>query len=319
MKIFSSLHLLAALGVLGAAGARVGAGRHVAVEVHVVPVSEGDHRQRRRRRSATSPTSRRSSATTPASTTQGAFAILGGSVSRRGDDGYYADLWGRDLGLDSRSLYGRGGREGRYTLRVGYAEIPRHLTEGASTPFLGSGGALLGLPPGFPAADTASMPLAATLQPIDIGYKYKRLDLGGTVVGGRGLELPPRACATTSATAPSRPRARSSRPHRSSSRRSTRRPTRSRSAVAYATRQLQATLGYHVLVVPQRQLRLTWSNPFFPVVRRRDDRPARARARQPVPAAARNGGLRHHADDPPERRARVRPHDAGRRLPARRR
>jgi hypothetical protein len=29
------------------------------------------------------------------------------------------------------------------------------------------------------------MPLATTLQPIDIGYKYSALDLGGTVVGGR--------------------------------------------------------------------------------------------------------------------------------------
>mgnify|MGYP006951309666 CR=1 FL=1 len=48
-------------------------------------------------------------------------------------------------------------------LNVGYAEIPRHLTEGASTPFLGFGGNVLMLPAGFPAVDTASMPLASRL------------------------------------------------------------------------------------------------------------------------------------------------------------
>jgi hypothetical protein len=42
---------------------------------------------------------------------------------------------GADLGLDSRRLSGQAGREGLYSLNVGYAEIPRHLTEGARTPF----------------------------------------------------------------------------------------------------------------------------------------------------------------------------------------
>ena len=60
--------------------------------------------QRRRRRRSMSATRRRSSATTPDSTSKGAYAILGGSVSRRGDDGYFADLTASDLGLDSRRL-----------------------------------------------------------------------------------------------------------------------------------------------------------------------------------------------------------------------
>ena len=188
MKIFSSLHLLAALGVL----------------------------RRRHRRSAQVDTSqwKCTSCPYPKGTTgsvdvgvgyvtdssqkfgdytgldrKGAFAILDGTVSRRGDDGYYADLSGIDLGLDSRRLYGQAGREGLYSLNVGYAEIPRHLTEGASTPFLGNGGNVLTLPPGYPAVDQANMPLATTLQPIDIGFKYKRLDLGGTCIAGQGWNV----------------------------------------------------------------------------------------------------------------------------------
>ena len=43
-----------------------------------------------------------------------------------------ADRQAADLGLDSRRLYGRAGREGLYSLNVGYAEIPRRFTEGAN-------------------------------------------------------------------------------------------------------------------------------------------------------------------------------------------
>jgi hypothetical protein len=71
--------------------------------------------------------------------------------------------------------------------------------------------------------------------------------------------------------------------------------------LAYATRKLQATLSYHVLVVPQRQPRGDWSN--------RSSRSSPARPpgssrspRQPVPAVARDRWLRHRADDPLERR-----------------
>jgi hypothetical protein len=32
----------------------------------------------------------------------------------------------RELGLDSRALAAEGGLEGRYALRLGYSELPRH-------------------------------------------------------------------------------------------------------------------------------------------------------------------------------------------------
>ncbi|HJV62248.1 MAG TPA: MtrB/PioB family outer membrane beta-barrel protein, partial [Albitalea sp.] len=114
---------------------------------------------------------------------RGAFAVAGGEARYRGKDGLFGSLWASDLGLDTRSLRAELGSEGRYTLRLGYAELPHRLSDSAMTPFIGSGGPVLTLPAGFPAADTASMPLAGTLQPVDIGFKRTRLDLGASVLG----------------------------------------------------------------------------------------------------------------------------------------
>ncbi len=264
MRIFSSLHLLAALGVLSAATAATAQvdtsrwkcescpfpkGTTGSVDVGLGYVSSasskfGDYTGLQR---------------------EGAFAVVDGSVSRRGDDGYFADLWGADLGLDSRRIFGQAGREGLYSLRIGYAEVPRYLTDGAATPFLGSGGNVLTLPPGFPAGNTAGMPLAATLQPIELGYKYKRFDLGGSVIGGQDWS------------------------YRFSLRRDTRDGTKPFSgsflstasqfaapvnettdqlevAVSYATRRLQATVGYQLSLYRNENDGVTWSNPFFPVL-----------------------------------------------------
>jgi len=264
MKIFSSLHLLAALGVLGAATAATAQvdtsqwkctscpypkGTTGSVDVGVGAVTEasqkfGDYTGLDRK---------------------GAFAIVDGNVSRRGDDGYYADLWGGDLGLDSRRLYGRAGREGLYSLNVGYAEIPRHFTENAATPFLGRGGSVLTLPAGFPAADTASMPLGSTLQPTDIGFKYKRLDLGGTLVGGRGWS------ANLSLRHDERDGTRATSGSFFSSASQLIAPVNEKTdqaelTVGYATRKLQATVSYQFSSFRNDDPGLTWSNPFFPVV-----------------------------------------------------
>lgn len=114
---------------------------------------------------------------------KGAFLIAGGGLRYRSGDGYFADVSAGDLGLDSRTLSAESGREGRYTVRLGYSEIPRHLADGAMTPFRGVGSGLLTLPAGFPAATPAQMPLAATLQPVDIGAKRTRYELGASLDG----------------------------------------------------------------------------------------------------------------------------------------
>ena len=264
MKIFSSLHLLAALGALGAAtGASAQAdtsqwkctscpypkGTTGSVDVGIGNVSDssqkfGDY---------------------TGLDNKGAFLDLGGNVSRRGDDGYFADVWGTDLGLDSRRLFGQAGREGLYTLNFGYAEIPRHLTEGAKTPFLGSGGNVLTLPPGFPAADTASMPLSGSLEPVDTGFKYKRLDLGGTYIGEKGWS------ANLSLRHDERDGTRPTSGSFFNTASQFVAPVNEKTdgaelTIAYAAKQLQASVSYQFSSFRNDDTSVTWSNPFFPVV-----------------------------------------------------
>jgi len=264
MRIFSSLHLLAALGALGAA-----AGASAQVDTSqwrctACPYPKGTAGTVEGGVGYVSNSSQKFGDYTGLDE-KGAFLDLGGNVSHRGENGYFADLWGADLGLDSRRLYGQAGREGRYSLNVGYAEIPRHLTEGASTPFLGIGGSLLTLPAGFPAADTRSMPLASTLQPIDIGFKYKRLDLGGTYIFDSGwsanLSLRHDERDGTRPVAGSFLSTASQFPA----------PVNEKTdgaelTVAYATQKLQATASYLFSSFHNDNTSVTWSNPFFPVV-----------------------------------------------------
>lgn len=197
---------------------------------------------------------------------KGAFAVLDGTVSHRGE-GYWADLRASDLGLDTRSVFGRAGREGLYTLRLGYSQIPRHLTDGAASPYLGIGSDVLTLPAGagFPAGTTAGMPLASTLQAIELGTKRQRYEIGGSFVGMEHWV------------------------YRVSLRREVRDGTQPGSAsffssaaqlafpvdqttdqfevsASYATARLQATLGYALSQFRNGLESLTWDNPFTPVV-----------------------------------------------------
>src|SRR6185295_871178 len=139
MKILSSLHQLAALGVLGAATAASAQVDTSQWKCSSCPYPKGTTGSVDAGVGHVSDSSKKFGDYTGLDE-KGAFLELGGNVSHRGENGYFADLWGADLGLDSRRLYGQAGREGLYSLNVGYAEIPRHLTDGARTPFLGAGG-----------------------------------------------------------------------------------------------------------------------------------------------------------------------------------
>ncbi len=197
---------------------------------------------------------------------KGAFAVLGGNVSHRGE-GYWADLRASDLGLDTRSLFGRAGREGLYTLRLGYSEIPRWTTEGAATPFLGIGSDTLTLPAGvgFPAGTTAGMPLATTLRAVELGTQRQRYQLGGSFVGldrwvfqvnlrrdvRDGTQAGTSSFFSTAAQLPF--------------------PVDQTTdqfevSASYAAAQWQATLGYSLSQFRNGLESLTWDNPFPPVV-----------------------------------------------------
>jgi MtrB/PioB family decaheme-associated outer membrane protein len=119
---------------------------------------------------------------------KGGYFIGDGAARYRGPDAYYWNINASDLGLDSRSLDAEGGRQGKYKLILKYDELPHFLSDTAQTPFIGSGGASLRLPAGFPAATTGAMPLAGTLQQVDLSTQRKRLALGGSWIGASNWE-----------------------------------------------------------------------------------------------------------------------------------
>lgn len=193
------------------------------------------------------------------------FLIAGGTVRHRGEGGLFGSAQASDLGLDTRALAAEIGNEGLYTLRFGYAEMPRHFADGARTPFLGSGGGVLSLPAGFPAATTGAMPLAASLQGVDIGYKRKRFDAGGTLFAGENwtyrVSLRHDVRDGTQRTAGS---FFSTTSHLVA-------PVDQATdqlevSASYASRLWQATLAYHGAIFRNGEQALTWANPFTPLV-----------------------------------------------------
>lgn len=120
---------------------------------------------------------------------KGAYLVLGGSLSHRAPGGLWLDAQARDLGLDVREFGARGGQEGRYVLRLNYAELVRHYGDGARSPFLGSGSSVLTLPAGFPAGTTAAMPLGTTLQAVSPELSVQRFELGGSWIGTDRLSV----------------------------------------------------------------------------------------------------------------------------------
>ena len=113
----------------------------------------------------------------------GGYFIGNGSASYRSkDSGEYWKLNASNLGLDSRSVDAEGGQQGSYKLLLNYDEIPHYISDNAQTPFLGTGGSSLTLPPGFVKAGTTDTmtSLAGSLHTADIGTERKRLGAGAS-------------------------------------------------------------------------------------------------------------------------------------------
>jgi MtrB/PioB family decaheme-associated outer membrane protein len=79
----------------------------------------------------------------------GFYLEASGSTNYRAENGNYFDFYGRNLGLRSRALEMRGGKQGRYELRAHYSEIPRYLGHGTVTPYEGVGSDTLTLAEGW--------------------------------------------------------------------------------------------------------------------------------------------------------------------------
>ncbi len=193
------------------------------------------------------------------------FVVAGGKLRARSDSGYGAEVDAADLGLDSRSLSARVGQQGLWGLSLGYSEIPHQLEGAGVSPFIGVGGDRLTLPAGYPAASTASMPLASTLRPVDLGSQRKRLDLGA------GWDIS-RAFSTSVKL-------------RHDVRDGTQRLGASffntasqlaapvdqvtdqlEASVSYTAPQLHATLAYQASAFRNGPEGVTWDNPYFPVL-----------------------------------------------------
>ena len=112
---------------------------------------------------------------------KGGFFIGDAAVRYRGANGAYANVAATNLGLDTRALDAEGGQQGEYKLLFNYQQLPHFVSDSARTPFIGSGGASLTLPAGFPASTTGLMPLAGTLQPVDLETKRQVLGVGASL------------------------------------------------------------------------------------------------------------------------------------------
>ena len=81
----------------------------------------------------------------------GNFELFGGD----GPEGAFRwKMFGSNLGLDSRSLFGEVGTQGRWRVTAGYDEIVRNFSDTYRTLWQGGGGTTLTLPTGYPAAAT---------------------------------------------------------------------------------------------------------------------------------------------------------------------
>lgn len=69
----------------------------------------------------------------------GTYLEAGGDSSYRSDTGLYFDFNGRNLGLDSRALDMRVGKQGAYEFHANYNEVPRYQGHGTLTPYAGVG------------------------------------------------------------------------------------------------------------------------------------------------------------------------------------
>jgi MtrB/PioB family decaheme-associated outer membrane protein len=203
---------------------------------------------------------------------QGLFGVFGLDWNRRAPydsaDPTYSRLTIDNLGLDSRTASYERGRQGRWGVRVDYAQLPMLRSQTGSTPFLGVGSTELTLPANWvPAQTTAGMTtLMSSLNPVDIRHERRRFGVGvdwrinprwdvstsyrqehkdglktiGAVIGNSGGN--PRAAILPE---PIDYRTREA-----------------EVAVRYADSRKQLELRYLVSVFEDAESSLTWSNPF---------------------------------------------------------
>ena len=113
-------------------------------------------------------------------TKRGFFVSIDGDSHYLDGSGRYFDLYTRNLGIDSRQLEMRGGRQGRIEIRLAYREIPKYRGYGTQASFLGVGADQLVLPGNWVKAPTTSgmSTLNDSLMPVALEIKRKIFEAG---------------------------------------------------------------------------------------------------------------------------------------------
>ncbi|MGI9304345.1 MAG: MtrB/PioB family decaheme-associated outer membrane protein [Gammaproteobacteria bacterium] len=117
----------------------------------------------------------------------GAYFIGDAHYRYRGREARYFDVDAHNLGLDSRSVGLEGGRQGKYDIFLNYDELPHFISDSAVTPFIGSGGEVLNLPPDWVRGTTTAgmTALSGSLRQVDIETQRKSAGLGIRFVPAR--------------------------------------------------------------------------------------------------------------------------------------
>jgi len=127
------------------------------------------------------------------------YLAASGESHYRNEAGYYFDLIGRNLGVSSRSLELRGGKQGGWEATAGYQEIPRYLGNGTVTPYSGVGTDDLTLPGDWKSQEMNQAALESKRETYDAGFSvkfggvwrlradYERQDRSGTRAFGGGV------------------------------------------------------------------------------------------------------------------------------------
>jgi MtrB/PioB family decaheme-associated outer membrane protein len=112
---------------------------------------------------------------------KGAYAVANATARYDNPDvATYWDINATNLGFPYRALEIEGGKQGTYKLFLRYSELPHRISDSAVTPFLGTEGDSLVLPPGWVrAGSTGGMTaLPGSLQEVDIENTRKRVGVG---------------------------------------------------------------------------------------------------------------------------------------------
>jgi MtrB/PioB family decaheme-associated outer membrane protein len=111
---------------------------------------------------------------------KGAYANADAELVYRADGGYAISLDARDVGLDSRSILLQAGRQGSWTVDLSWDEIPRRLDDTGRTVYSGLGSDTLSLPSGWVrgnfTGDLAA--LDANLRDFTLGWDRQTAGLG---------------------------------------------------------------------------------------------------------------------------------------------